>query len=62
LRRWQSRELGCDIPVIISNHRDVEKLAAYCGIPFEHIPVVRQLAPRRRLGSSAFSNSTELNS
>jgi formyltetrahydrofolate deformylase len=39
LHRWQSRELKCDIRVIISNHREVEKLAAYYGIPFEHIEV-----------------------
>jgi formyltetrahydrofolate deformylase len=39
LHRWQSRELYCDIPVIISNHREAEKLAAYCAIPFEHVPV-----------------------
>jgi formyltetrahydrofolate deformylase len=41
LHRWQSRELCCDIPVIVSNHRDVEKLAAYHGIPFEHVPVAQ---------------------
>ncbi len=39
LHRWQSRELDCDIPVIVSNHREVEKLAAFYGIAFEHIPV-----------------------
>jgi formyltetrahydrofolate deformylase len=39
LHRWQSRELYCDIPVIVSNHRGVEKLAAYYAIPFEHISV-----------------------
>ena len=39
LERWHSGELKCDIPVIVSNHRDVEKLAQYHGIPFEHIPV-----------------------
>jgi formyltetrahydrofolate deformylase len=39
LHRWQSRELDCEIPIIVSNHRDVEKLAAYHGIPFEYIPV-----------------------
>lgn len=39
LHRWQSRELNCEIPVIISNHREVEKLAAYYGIPFEYIPL-----------------------
>jgi len=39
LHRWQSRELDCDIPVIISNHRDVEKLAAYYDIPFAYTAV-----------------------
>jgi formyltetrahydrofolate deformylase len=39
LHRWQSRELNCDIRIIISNHRDVEKLANYYGIPFEHVAV-----------------------
>ena len=37
LHRWQSRELHCEIRVIVSNHREVEKLAAYYGIPFEHV-------------------------
>lgn len=39
LHRWQSGELNCDIRVIVSNHRDAEKLAAYYGIPFEYVPV-----------------------
>ena len=39
LHRWQSRELNCEIRVIVSNHREVEKLAAYYGIPFEHVAV-----------------------
>jgi formyltetrahydrofolate deformylase len=39
LYRWRSEELHCEIPVIISNHREVENLAAFYGIPFEHIPV-----------------------
>ncbi len=39
LHRWQSRELDCDIPVIVSNHREVERLAAFYDIPFEHVPV-----------------------
>lgn len=39
LHRRQSRELDCEIPVIASNHRDVEKLAAYYGIPFEYVPI-----------------------
>ncbi len=39
LHRWRSGELRCDIPVIISNHRDVEGLAHFYGIRFAHIPV-----------------------
>jgi formyltetrahydrofolate deformylase len=39
LHRWRAGELDCEIPVIISNHRDVEKLAAFYGVTFEHIPV-----------------------
>jgi formyltetrahydrofolate deformylase len=39
LFRWRTGELECEIPVIVSNHREVERLAAYYGIPFEHIAV-----------------------
>ncbi|HUX27584.1 MAG TPA: formyltetrahydrofolate deformylase [Terracidiphilus sp.] len=39
LHRWRTGELDCEIPVIVSNHREVENLAAFYGIPFEHIPV-----------------------
>jgi formyltetrahydrofolate deformylase len=39
LHRWRTGELLCEIPVIISNHRDVERLAAFYGVPFEHVPV-----------------------
>jgi formyltetrahydrofolate deformylase len=39
LHRWRSGELHCEIPVIVSNHREVEPLAGFYGIPFEHVPV-----------------------
>ncbi len=39
LHRWKSGELSCDIPLIVSNHRAVEPLADFYGIPFEHTPV-----------------------
>jgi len=42
LHRWRSGELHCEIPVIVSNHRAVENLAAFYGIPFEHIPVTAE--------------------
>jgi len=39
LERWHTGELKCDIPLVVSNHRAVEKLAAFYGVPFEHTPV-----------------------
>ena len=39
LHRWHTGELPCEIPLVISNHRDVEKLAAFHGILFEYVPV-----------------------
>jgi formyltetrahydrofolate deformylase len=39
LYRWRTGELDCEIPLIISNHRDVELMAAFYGILFVHIPV-----------------------
>ncbi len=59
LHRWRSGELHCDIPLIVSNHRDVAGLAAFYDVPFEHIPVTadtRHAAEARQLellGSNA---------
>ncbi|MGA3370175.1 MAG: formyltetrahydrofolate deformylase [Terracidiphilus sp.] len=39
LYRWRAGELECELPLIISNHREVETLAAFYGVPFEHVPV-----------------------
>jgi formyltetrahydrofolate deformylase len=39
LYRWRSGELQCEIAVIVSNHREVETLAEFYGIPFEFLPV-----------------------
>ncbi|MGA9060519.1 MAG: formyltetrahydrofolate deformylase [Terracidiphilus sp.] len=41
LHRWRTGELECDIPLIVSNHRAVENLAAFYGVPFEYMPVTR---------------------
>jgi len=59
LHRWRTGELHCEIPVIVSNHRDVENLAAFYGIPFEHIPVTaatRAVAEERQLALLAEHN------
>jgi formyltetrahydrofolate deformylase len=42
LHRHQGGELACDIPLIISNHKHTEKLAAYYGIPFHYIEVNKE--------------------
>ncbi len=39
LHRWKTEELDCAIPLIISNHRSVESLAAFYEVPFEYVPV-----------------------
>jgi formyltetrahydrofolate deformylase len=52
LHRWHTGELICEIPVIISNHREVERLAAFYGIPFEYVAVsgeTRAAAEERQL-------------
>ncbi len=40
LYRWRADELDCEIAIIVSNHTDVELMAAFYGILFVHIPVV----------------------
>ena len=42
LHRVSSNELACEIAVIVSNHREVEKLAAFHGIRFEYTPVTAE--------------------
>lgn len=38
LQRYQAGELHCEIPLIVSNHPDGERLANFYGIPFHHLP------------------------
>ena len=42
LYRQQSGELACDIPLIISNHADCQKLAEFYRIPYVVIPVTKE--------------------
>ena len=49
LYRWRTGELGCEIPLVVSNHRDVAPLADFYAIPFHHIPVT----PATRLTAEA---------
>ena len=38
LYRWRAGELACEIPLIVSNHRDVGTLAAFYGVPVVYTP------------------------
>jgi formyltetrahydrofolate deformylase len=42
LHRHQSGELNCEIAMVISNHKDTERLAEFYGIPFRLIEVTKE--------------------
>lgn len=39
LQRHEAGELDCDIPLVIGNHRDGERLATFYGVPFHYTPI-----------------------
>lgn len=39
LLRWRSGELPVDIPLVVSNHKDLQKITEDFGIPFHYLPV-----------------------
>ena len=41
LWRWQAKELKAEIPLIISNHTSLEKIAKEFEIDFYHIPITK---------------------
>lgn len=42
LYRHESGELDCEVPLVISNHRDAERLVVFHKIPFHVIPVAKE--------------------
>lgn len=40
--RQRAGELDCEIPLIVSNHRDLEPIARGYGVRFEHVPISRE--------------------
>lgn len=42
LLRWKEGELDCEIPLIISNHPDLESVADQFKIPFHCLPVTKE--------------------
>jgi formyltetrahydrofolate deformylase len=51
LYRVRIGSVAMDVPLIVSNHRTFEDVAAAAGIPFVHLPVTRdnKAAPERKL-------------
>jgi formyltetrahydrofolate deformylase len=41
LYRWKEGDLKVEIPLIVSNHRDCERLADWYGIPYVHMSVTK---------------------
>lgn len=39
LYRYRTGQLQVDIPAVVSNHRDLERLVEWHGIPYHHLPV-----------------------
>ncbi len=46
LFQQRSGTLPIEVPAIVSNHRDLEGLAEFYGIPFHHIPVTPDTKPQ----------------
>ncbi|MEP4544629.1 MAG: formyltetrahydrofolate deformylase [Saccharospirillum sp.] len=47
LYRYRTGELAIEIPVIISNHPDLESLAQWHKIPYYHLPITPETKPKQ---------------
>jgi formyltetrahydrofolate deformylase len=45
LLRHRSRELSCEIPLVVSNHPDLEPVARDFGVRFVHYPITPETKP-----------------
>jgi len=43
--RWGTGELSVDIPVVVSNHTDLQSTVCHHGVAFEHVPVTAATKP-----------------
>src|SRR6478752_5568061 len=46
LLRHQSGELRCELPLIVSNHPDLERVAQQFGVEFQLVPVSAEIKPQ----------------
>ena len=49
LHRHKSGELDCDIPLVISNHRDTEALVKFYGIDFHYVEINKENKPQAEM-------------
>lgn len=42
LHRHKGGELACEIPLVISNHKDTEALVKFYGIDFHYLPITKE--------------------
>ncbi len=42
LWRWDAGELEAEIPLVVSNHPDLEARSEHYGVPFYHLPVTKE--------------------
>ncbi|MGB5324445.1 MAG: formyltetrahydrofolate deformylase [Pseudomonadales bacterium] len=47
LHRWQSGDLDCEVPCVISNHANLKDMAGWYGIPFFHVPMPAEAEGKR---------------
>ncbi|MDA9557059.1 formyltetrahydrofolate deformylase [Vibrio sp.] len=47
LYRYRTNQLNIEIPVIISNHPDLQELASWHNIPYHHLPITPETKPQQ---------------
>jgi formyltetrahydrofolate deformylase len=60
LHRHKNGELVCDIPLIISNHKDTEALAIFYGVDFHYIEVKKDNKPEAEAQQFALFDKYEI--
>ena len=53
LLRHRAGELACDIPLIVSNHPDLEAVATQFGIPFHVFPITKETKAKQEAAELA---------
>ncbi len=47
LLRWRGKELRCEIPLVISNHPNLEHVAKHFDLPFKVFPITKGTKPQQ---------------